>query len=527
MSKLFPTVGSQIVTELLSTEDFQVLEAISSLSDTGTMRFPTRLASWKDENLTSGFAVQSAIFSPSSVGEAMSILVFSSPFQLPKPFGLAFLMALVHLGFHVAVGHGSTISFLRDVAPILRDSCLPCHNADKAKGGYRLHTFQELSAPGRSKKPPITPRMPAASHLLELIGSPSDDDRMPQDASPLPQAQIDQLKQWINEGATYDGRNPNLPWSRELPAPTHPSPPAIYPHAWPITSVAFHQNGQQLLTSGYREIRVWQIEGWNLVQRWTNLPERVTSLAFNPSRQTLAVSGGFPGRLGELRMLDTSTGAIRDVPFSDVDHFLTTSWSPSGDLLALGGTDGSIRLSKGGRSSETRIIEPHSDWVMSIAFSPKGDLLVSASRDRSARVFRVDQGEMISAFLEHGQPVQAVVFNETGEQVYSGGKDRVLRVWSAKEAKKLGQIGGFEGEIHALLRAGNYIYSASSDGKLRAHRLGDLKSSEVIFDCRSPLLSLAHVESRNRIACGTLRGDVWLVDLDNKTPPVRHEAGLK
>ena len=43
------------------------------------------------------------------------------------------------------------VSFVREIAPILRDKCLTCHGPEKAKGEYRLDTFELLQKPGASK----------------------------------------------------------------------------------------------------------------------------------------------------------------------------------------------------------------------------------------------------------------------------------------------------------------------------------------------------------------------------------------
>src|SRR5688572_28425455 len=48
-----------------------------------------------------------------------------------------------------------TVSFQRDIAPLLQRRCLNCHNEDSAKGGYRLHTFEHLLQPGDSELAPV------------------------------------------------------------------------------------------------------------------------------------------------------------------------------------------------------------------------------------------------------------------------------------------------------------------------------------------------------------------------------------
>src|SRR5438105_3040652 len=72
-----------------------------------------------------------------------------------------------------------SVSFVRDVAPILVEQCQGCHGPDKSKGGYRLDTFDRLMTPGESQDRPVTAGKPAQSQIYQLITTGEEDDRMP------------------------------------------------------------------------------------------------------------------------------------------------------------------------------------------------------------------------------------------------------------------------------------------------------------------------------------------------------------
>src|SRR5688572_1259722 len=97
------------------------------------------------------------------------------------------------------------VIFVKEIAPILRDKCLTCHGPEKAKGEFRLDTFETLSKPGSSKNPPLVSGAPEKSHLFELLTTTDDDDRMPQKDAPLPKEHIALVERWIREGAKFDG----------------------------------------------------------------------------------------------------------------------------------------------------------------------------------------------------------------------------------------------------------------------------------------------------------------------------------
>ena len=47
--------------------------------------------------------------------------------------------------FLVLVGRADEVSFRRDLAPVLVQKCLACHGPKKAKGSYRVDTFEKLN----------------------------------------------------------------------------------------------------------------------------------------------------------------------------------------------------------------------------------------------------------------------------------------------------------------------------------------------------------------------------------------------
>src|SRR5262245_19871545 len=99
--------------------------------------------------------------------------------------------------------------FSRDIAPILEAKCSSCHSAEKAKGGYRLHTFEALLQQGKSKKPSVVPGKPEESEVFRRITATHEDDRMPQKDEALPSSQIELFRAWIVAGAKLDHGEPS------------------------------------------------------------------------------------------------------------------------------------------------------------------------------------------------------------------------------------------------------------------------------------------------------------------------------
>ena len=103
------------------------------------------------------------------------------------------------------------VDFVKDIKPIFAQSCVKCHGADpdgkKPKGKYDM-TTKEGALKGGENKTDIVPGKAADSLAYKLllgpVGSGDDEiERMPKKKDPLSQAQIDTIKNWIDQGANW------------------------------------------------------------------------------------------------------------------------------------------------------------------------------------------------------------------------------------------------------------------------------------------------------------------------------------
>src|SRR5258708_3421992 len=94
-----------------------------------------------------------------------------------------------------------TVDFATQVQPILEQSCVRCHNPEKAKGKLRLDNKADAFK-GGSDGLAIVPGNPAKSPLYTSTQLPQDDDsKMPPKDENLTKAQAEILRLWILQGA--------------------------------------------------------------------------------------------------------------------------------------------------------------------------------------------------------------------------------------------------------------------------------------------------------------------------------------
>ncbi len=105
-----------------------------------------------------------------------------------------------------ALSGKESVSFARDVAPILIANCNGCHyGATRVSGGLQFNMFSQIVKGGDSG-PIVLPGKPDESLIIKKLRG-TQGARMPMGRPPLPDSQIQLVETWIKEGATFDGQD--------------------------------------------------------------------------------------------------------------------------------------------------------------------------------------------------------------------------------------------------------------------------------------------------------------------------------
>lgn len=412
------------------------------------------------------------------------------------------------------------VSFKKDIAPVLLNNCLACHGPKKAEGGYRIDSYERLTKAGDSGAVGFLAKKPEDSEAFRRISTGDAKERMPLDGDPLPPAQVALIKQWLDEGATFDGPDAKAALATIVPPPVHPAAPDAYPNTLPITAVAFSPDGSQVYVGGYNEVTVWNPADGQLIKRIKNTGQRTFALSFSPDGKMLLVASGSPGRLGEVRLFDTGSGELSKVLHSAGDVVFDAAYNPAGDRIASAAADGVLRVYDVASGAEQLAITSHSDWVTAVAWNADGTKLASASRDKTAKLFDAKTGELAVTYAGHNQPLKGVAFHADGAEVFSAGADSKIHQWKMADAAKTAEIAGFGGEVGKLYAVGNNLIAVSADKTAKQFDRKTRNQIRVYQGHNDWTLSASLHEGTKRLATGSFDGEVKIWNTDDGKPIV-------
>ena len=129
-----------------------------------------------------------------------------------------FILLILIIGSQFSQGK-EKIKFNRDIRPLLSDNCFACHGPDEheRKAELRLDVKEGGGFENKDGLQAIIPGDATNSEVIARMISDDDDEIMPppETGKKLTKDQIELIKQWIDEGAEYEGH-----WSFNSPTRT-------------------------------------------------------------------------------------------------------------------------------------------------------------------------------------------------------------------------------------------------------------------------------------------------------------------
>ncbi|XP_050438818.1 guanine nucleotide-binding protein subunit beta-5b-like [Adelges cooleyi] len=165
---------------------------------------------------------------------------------------------------------------------------------------------------------------------------------------------------------------------------------------------------------------------------------------------------------------------------------LTCAYSPSGNIVACGGSDNKVNVinilsSVESTSSEVHNVGTHLSFVSCCSFPNSDHQILTGSGDASAVLWDIESGQMIQSFHSHVKDILAIDISssEIGNIFISGGCDKKVLLWDMRAGQSVKSFVGHLADINCVKYhpSGDIIASGSDDGTCRMY---DLRADKEI-----------------------------------------------
>ncbi len=187
------------------------------------------------------------------------------------------------------------------------------------------------------------------------------------------------------------------------------------------------------------------VQVWNMATRtrcWVGQHHRIRRLAWSPDGTRLAGCGDD----GNICLWEASDGTMLGKRQGHSGRVISVDWSPDGTRLVSGGGGkdggelfvwdmGSHRACPDGEIVQT--LKGHPGSVFAVAWSPTGEVVISGGSDGTIRWWEVRSGKCLRIFKGHEGGVWSLRVSPDGRLLASCGNDNTIRVWDLQSARLL------------------------------------------------------------------------------------------
>ncbi|BAZ49969.1 WD-40 repeat-containing protein [Nostoc sp. NIES-4103] len=195
---------------------------------------------------------------------------------------------------------------------------------------------------------------------------------------------------------------------------------------------------------------------------------------------------------------------------------LSVAFSPDGKLLAMGDTNGEIRLYQVSDWKQLLTCKGHTSWVLSLAFSPDGSILASSTTDYAVKLWDVNTGQCLQTLYGHEHEVWSVAFSPDNHTLVSGSDDQTLKLWSVCTGQCLLTFRGHTSWVLsvAFTKDGQMLVSGSDDQTLKLWNINTGECLKTFQGHCDGIRSIAVSPDGNMLASGSEDQTIKLWDIN-------------
>ncbi|PYK63460.1 MAG: hypothetical protein DME21_02865 [Verrucomicrobia bacterium] len=281
-------------------------------------------------------------------------------------------------------------------------------------------------------------------------------------------------------------------------------------------SLAFTPDGKRLAVYAKDPIvLLWNLERQEIIRKipaTSEAGEHKGVVLFSRDGKWMAI-GGTDGRV---RLFDANTYELKSRFSASSEGITALSFSPSGALLASGSgyADTAVKLWVVPTGEHAGTLTGHNAWVSGLAFAPDGKSLASADGDQTIRLWDALNHEQISLLRGHLDEVHTLAFSPDGRRLVTGSKDGEVCIWdpNLKHADEVEVVASSAVHLVRFLPDSKSFVSVNHDGSLSLWDARELREKEKISKLGSDNMSCVISPDERTMAVGDRNGRIKIWD---------------
>jgi len=383
----------------------------------------------------------------------------------------------------IAADDPKKVTFDDHVKPIFREHCTSCHNANDKKSGLALDTYQAVMNGGSGGE--VVAAGDLDSSRLYALTAHKEQPFMPPNQDMIPQAKVDLLKIWIEQGmpensgsaikmATASSAALNVVSSGRpdgpppMPASMIKQTPFYTPKAATVSALAASPWSPLVAVGGQMQVSLYHSETGEL-QGVIPFPEgEPQSITFSRDGKLILIGGGRHSVGGFAALYEIETGNRIARVGDELDIVLSADISDDNQLIAVAGPQKIVRVFETLSGKLKYEQKKHTDWIYCVRFSPDGLLLATSDRSSGLVVWEAQSGRLYMDLPGHKSEIRSLAWRPDSQALISGSLDGTLKIWDMNEGKQIKSWDAHGGGVAAVAVCNDgTIASTGRDNKVK------------------------------------------------------------